>query len=71
MFLYFCSSCDVYIEPLDSTRVHPENYEWARKMAEDALDYDEVNSISILSLVSQLSLCVVSHAIDILTCLTE
>jgi transcriptional accessory protein Tex/SPT6 len=32
----------VYIEVLDSTRVHPETYEWARKMAVDALEYDEV-----------------------------
>ncbi len=35
-------STDVYIEVLDSTRVHPETYEWARKMAVDALEYDEV-----------------------------
>ena len=35
-------SSDVYIEVLDSTRIHPENYEWARKMAVDALEYDEV-----------------------------
>ena len=40
--LFVSSNCDVYIEPLDGTRVHPENYEWARKMAEDALEYDEV-----------------------------
>ena len=26
---------------LDSTRIHPETYEWARKMAVDALEYDE------------------------------
>ena len=32
----------MYIEILDSTRVHPETYEWARKMAVDALEYDEV-----------------------------
>lgn len=30
-----------YIEVLDSTRIHPETYEWARKMAVDALEYDE------------------------------
>ena len=35
-------SSDVYIEILDSTRIHPETYEWARKMAVDALEYDEV-----------------------------
>ena len=32
---------DTYIEMLDSTRVHPEAYEWARKMAVDALEYDD------------------------------
>jgi transcription elongation factor SPT6 len=26
---------------LDGTRVHPETYEWARKMAVDALELDE------------------------------
>jgi transcriptional accessory protein Tex/SPT6 len=30
-----------YTEILDSTRIHPETYEWARKMAIDALDFDE------------------------------
>ena len=30
-----------YVEPLDASRVHPEAYEWARKMAVDALDMDE------------------------------
>ncbi|RWS30565.1 Transcription elongation factor SPT6-like protein, partial [Leptotrombidium deliense] len=35
---------DTYIEVLDSTRVHPEAYEWARKMAVDALEYDENES---------------------------
>jgi transcription elongation factor SPT6 len=28
-------------DPLDDTRIHPENYELARKMALDALEYDE------------------------------
>ena len=32
----------MYIEVLDSTRIHPETYVWARKMAVDALEYDEV-----------------------------
>ncbi|XP_055333559.1 transcription elongation factor SPT6-like [Paramacrobiotus metropolitanus] len=32
-----------YVEPLDATRVHPETYDWARKMAVDALEYDESN----------------------------
>jgi transcription elongation factor SPT6 len=39
-------------EPLDSTRIHPETYEWARKMAIDALDFDDTtenpNPISAL-----------------------
>ncbi len=38
-----------YVEFLDCTRVHPEAYEWARKMAMDALDYDsniELNSLN-------------------------
>ncbi|EDV22209.1 uncharacterized protein TRIADDRAFT_59208 [Trichoplax adhaerens] len=30
-----------YAEILDTTRIHPEAYDWARKMAIDALDYDE------------------------------
>jgi transcription elongation factor SPT6 len=30
-----------YVEPLDASRVHPEAYEWARKMAVDALEFDE------------------------------
>lgn len=30
-----------YVEVLDGSRVHPETYEWARKMAVDALEYDE------------------------------
>ena len=37
------TSDETYVEVLDSTRVHPETYEWARKMAFDALEYyDEV-----------------------------
>lgn len=28
-------------DPLDSTRIHPEDYEFARKMAENALELDE------------------------------
>lgn len=35
-------SCSTgYIEVLDGLRVHPETYDWARKMAVDALEYDE------------------------------
>ena len=33
-----------YLEVLDGSRVHPETYEWARKMAVDALEYDEVHT---------------------------
>ena len=32
-----------YVEVLDASRIHPETYEWARKMAVDALEYDEVS----------------------------
>ena len=35
------NSTDEYVEVLDGSRVHPETYEWARKMAIDALEYDE------------------------------
>ena len=58
MYLYseYCTSliCVYYImcstptsdsggkDLLDCTRIHPETYEWARKMAVDALEYDEV-----------------------------
>uniref|UniRef100_A0AAZ3PCN5 Transcription elongation factor SPT6 n=1 Tax=Oncorhynchus tshawytscha TaxID=74940 RepID=A0AAZ3PCN5_ONCTS len=38
---FVCSCTDSYIEVLDGSRVHPETYEWARKMAVDALEYDE------------------------------
>ncbi|XP_022665863.1 transcription elongation factor SPT6-like isoform X3 [Varroa destructor] len=37
----FESSSSAYVEVLDGSRVHPEMYEWARKMATDALDYDD------------------------------
>ena len=36
-----CFSTDAYVEVLDGSRVHPETYEWARKMAVDALEYDD------------------------------
>ena len=32
---------DSYIEDLDGSRVHPETYDWAKKMAVDALEYDD------------------------------
>ncbi|CAH0715376.1 unnamed protein product, partial [Brenthis ino] len=32
---------EAYIEVLDGSRVHPETYEWARKMAVDALEYED------------------------------
>ena len=34
---------NTYIEVLDSTRIHPETYVWARKMAVDALEIEEVS----------------------------
>jgi transcription elongation factor SPT6 len=34
-------STESYVEVLDGSRVHPETYEWARKMAVDALEYDD------------------------------
>lgn len=34
-------STDNYVDVLDASRVHPEAYEWARKMAVDALEYDD------------------------------
>lgn len=38
-FSYY--STEAYVEVLDGSRVHPEAYEWARKMAVDALEYDD------------------------------
>lgn len=32
---------DAYVEVLDGSRVHPETYEWARKMAVDALEIED------------------------------
>ena len=32
---------EIYVEVLDGSRIHNEAYEWARKMAVDALEYDE------------------------------
>ncbi|ESO97932.1 hypothetical protein LOTGIDRAFT_103494 [Lottia gigantea] len=34
-------STDTFVDALDGSRVHPEAYEWARKMAVDALEYDD------------------------------
>ena len=34
-------STEAYVEVLDGSRVHPETYEWARKMAVDALEYED------------------------------
>ncbi|CAI8018492.1 Transcription elongation factor SPT6 [Geodia barretti] len=42
----FTDTDNTYIEVLDSTRVHPETYEWGRKMAVDALEYDETGDES-------------------------
>ncbi|KAL3102217.1 hypothetical protein niasHS_003626 [Heterodera schachtii] len=38
---------DSYVEVLDGSRVHPETYEWARKMAVDALELDEPSDQTI------------------------
>ena len=38
----YSSAAQEYAEILDGSRIHPETYEWARKMAIDALEYDEV-----------------------------
>lgn len=38
----FENNTNAYVEVLDGSRVHPEAYEWARKMAVDALEYDDV-----------------------------
>ena len=40
-FVSSSHSTDCYVEVLDGSRVHPETYEWARKMAVDALEYDD------------------------------
>lgn len=37
----FSDSTEEYTDVLDASRVHPETYEWARKMAIDALEYDD------------------------------
>jgi len=34
---YYSVDCE-YPEVLDRTRIHPENYDWAKRMAIDALD---------------------------------
>jgi len=39
-FIQFFST-ESYVEVLDGSRVHPETYEWARKMAVDALEYED------------------------------
>ena len=43
-----------YIEVLDGSRVHPETYEWAKKMAVDALEYDEVTKLACVEVAWQL-----------------
>lgn len=47
LFLAFClcvvSSASEYLDVLDNSRIHPETYDWARKMAVDALEYDDVS----------------------------
>ena len=36
-----------HTETLDSTRIHPEHYEWARKMAVDAIEEEESENTNI------------------------
>ena len=40
------SGPDIYIEVLDGSRIHPEHYPWARKMAVDAM-CNEDDDVSI------------------------
>ena len=35
----------MYVDILDETRVHPEAYDWARKIANDALNIYEVDRL--------------------------
>ena len=39
--MHYVLSTETYVDVLDGSRVHPEAYEWARKMAVDALEYDD------------------------------
>ena len=39
-----------YIEVLDGSRIHNEAYEWARKMAVDALEYDDEEGTGLLNI---------------------
>ncbi|CUM62536.1 uncharacterized protein PRCAT00000087001 [Priceomyces carsonii] len=41
------TSTDSSIELLDATRIHPEDYELAKKMAADALDLDEEDMVHV------------------------
>lgn len=41
------ASRDLLVELLDATRIHPEDYDLARKMAADALDLDEVDIAAV------------------------
>ena len=36
-------SASEYLDALDNSRIHPETYDWARKMAVDALEYEDVS----------------------------
>lgn len=47
-FLIIAHSKERDTEYLDSTRVHPEAYELGRKMAADALDFDEEDVVQIV-----------------------
>lgn len=48
------TTSETMIEILDSTRVHPETYEWAKKMAVDALEYDDDGEINPASALEEI-----------------
>jgi hypothetical protein len=51
---------DVYVDVLDNTCIHPHTYVMARKIANDALGYTEIDSMCVLSLL--LCTCYLKHA---------
>ena len=42
------SGPEIYIEVLDGSRIHPEHYPWARKMAVDAMCNDDDDDVSLI-----------------------
>ncbi len=61
ILFFFVHSDNAYIEVLDSTRIHPETYEWARKMAVDALEYDEASVLLLWLLIVPTRLTCTPH----------